>query len=393
MSFSGAASAADCELTYFGTLPDSYCDTSNGTGTDVCQTSGTTITCDLERLTTTEITHLYAILYSSNFQFIGEDYSGDTFCCILSASGITRIDVLGTAETDWIYLNDGASTPTYNLGPYNANLTAVVSGRAGDDTIDGSYYATGSYTYLDDLRGDAGDDTIRGREGADYLFGNDDDDFLHGNDDEDQIFGGSGADYMTGGADADNMVGGSGADEIYGEAGEDTINGNEDDDLISGGTDADDLSGDDGADTIYGGDGADIIVGDAGADNIYGESGTDTINGNSGTDTIRGGDSDDLIHGDGDDDAISGGLGTDSIFGDDGHDTMCGDQEVSSFYPDSLYGGAGNDTIWGPAADCTVGMYNQGAGDAGTDACDNCSTPGYSPSCESSISVRPAGCP
>ncbi len=90
----------------------------------------------------------------------------------------------------------------------------VVSGAAGDDTIDASAAVAGVMKLTID--GGAGDDTILGSRGADELLGGDDDDFVDGQQGNDVAFLGAGDDEFQ-------WDPGDGSDVVEGEDGTDTL--------------------------------------------------------------------------------------------------------------------------------------------------------------------------
>lgn len=442
--WSSSAFATYC--TGMGAWDDTMCDTSAETGVNVCQLSGSTIVCDLTRLSTTAGAEAYAILKDGYYEVDGQTSSTHGFCCRITASGVSRLELLGTDYADELYLNDGSEDSAVYLDAYSSNFVGYASGRGGDDQVDGSNSTGGTYTYLDVLHGDDANDVVRGNAGGDQIYGENGDDYLHGNSGTDTIDGGSGADYITGGSEgdtitcgsgadqawgegdndtigggsendslyggdgtdtitgdgqddyiegnagADTINGGSGSDDIYGNADTDTIHGDGEDDYIEGNDALDYLYGDDGDDDMYGLAGADVMQGGAGADYMDGGTEGDTMNGNDGADQMVGAAGDDTIHGDGGDDAISGNDGADSLHGDNDVDTICGDDESgsTSTLRDHLFGGGGDDMLWGPGPTCYgAGLNNDGDANGGNDICDNCSVPSYYPVCEAYTGERP----
>lgn len=169
---------------------------------DICQLNGTgdTFSCDLARNSEagTDPGKASAYVLGGNIEVAGADGAGSTFCCKVDASGISRVELLGTSRTDHLFPYCAGSGCEGELLDYtDVTITGYVAGRGGGDYIVGSW-STSSY-YYDELRGDAGADVIYGQEGDDTIFG------------------------------------GSGDDELYGEEGVDTIHGNADNDTISGG--------------------------------------------------------------------------------------------------------------------------------------------------------------
>ncbi len=372
LGFAGDAQATECDS---NDVDESMCD--GGLANDICSLSGTgtTLSCDLAANDddSTEGISVAAYLRSGYIEVAGSAGDSEDFCCRVAATGITRVEVLGTSIDDKIYLYcySGSCFAPYDLTYTDVFLTGYVSGRGGADTIWGSESVHASYR--DELRGDDGADTINAGAG---------DDLAQGGNDNDELNGEGGADEITGGTGDDEISGGNGDDTISGDADDDTLTGGEGDDTIRGGDDSD---------LISGGTGTDDIEGESGDDTIFGDGNWDLIHGGSGNDIVSGGDGDDIIHGDDGDDSIAGNNGSDEIYGDGNNDILCGDDENGTTDPDTLQGGPGNDTLWGPSANCAAGYYNTGSGGAGTDVVDNCSLPGYIAH-EGGISSRPA-CP
>lgn len=240
------------------------------------------------------------------------------------------------------------------LGDNLANtlqVSGIVDGRGGDDTISGN--ALG-----DSLNGGDGNDIIDGYGYNDVLNGGAGDDQLSGGDGTNIINGGDGNDYIWAAADYQygltsfldsfyrvfhgGLVGGYYGSTVYDEtlnggAGADHIYGGYRD-LIDAGDDSDYVNGMQGADTIHGGSGQDRLFGGADADTISGDADPDHINGNKGDDTLDGGDGNDFVRGGQDDDFVAGGTGDDTLMGDLGNDTIQGGTGL-----DRLTGGDGND--------------------------------------------------
>lgn len=294
----------------------------------------------------------------------------------------------------------------------------IVTGTAGDDTIDASYLGDPEGDRVDGLDSlgtdndsivagagndsivaGAGNDTVRADEGDDTVLGGDGDDFLYGFDGSDSIDGGAGNDLINtrtapGGAipdvaypgfytadadpthDRDTAIGGDGNDTIltgddgdlvYGDAGADEINSGVDDDTVHGGTGNDTIYADEGNDWVDGGADDDLIYGD-GTDTITGplniaddtdlapDNGQDTLYGGDGNDTIFGMDDADLIYGDAGNDSLDGGIDNDSVFGGSGTDTVLGGAGS-----DTLDGGADADSIDG-GADADLIVLTDGFG-------------------------------
>lgn len=73
------------------------------------------------------------------------------------------------------------------------------------------------------IQGTVGADTIYGRAGNDTIFGNGGNDMIFGEEGNDQLYGGPGNDYLAGGAGNDKIYAYGGNNTIYGGAGNDRI--------------------------------------------------------------------------------------------------------------------------------------------------------------------------
>lgn len=255
-----------------------------------------------------------------------------------------------------------------------------VTGGAGNDVIDASYYGTNATLQTNDtdtVDGGAGNDTIIAGYGADVLLGGlgndsvsggDGNDTISGDHGNDVLRGGNGADSIFGGDDNDSIFGDTGADNLSGDVGNDTINGGSGADTLTGGTGADSMNGGTGADTMNGGDGSDTMAGGDGNDSLDGWNdddrldgglGNDTLEGFNGNDTLIGGDGSDVLRGEADNDNLNGGTGNDTLNGGDGNDTILGGAGVDSILGsdgnDSIDGGSGSDRIDAGAGDDIIG--------------------------------------
>ncbi|MCU0524755.1 MAG: hypothetical protein MUF72_08005 [Elainella sp. Prado103] len=166
----------------------------------------------------------------------------------------------------------------------NPQAPVIVAGSRGRDTI---RVASPDNTTVYVISGDAGDDTIEGGAGPDILSGNGGDDRIAGGASEDLISGGVGNDRLRGDAGLDVLEGGVGNDVLDGGDGNDTLLGGPGNDELSGGAGEDMLRGGDGQDTLRGGDGADTLRGGAGDDILIPGAGKDVMKGGSGSDTFR----------------------------------------------------------------------------------------------------------
>ncbi|MDX2038337.1 MAG: choice-of-anchor Q domain-containing protein [Isosphaeraceae bacterium] len=222
----------------------------------------------------------------------------------IERAGISRIELIGGAGDDGLYLNHDVTIP------------ATIRGGDGNDNLRGG---GGN----DQLLGEAGDDALRGGLGDDILLGGTGADHLMGQEGNDQLFGG------TEDARPNQLDGGDGADLIHGSHGNDSIlggynNGRDGGDTIYGHGGDDLISGAGGADTIFGGDGNDSINGGVGDDEIHGEAGNDQIHAVDGHDLVSGGDGNDVLTGGSGDDVIIGGEGVDRIDGESGSNILIG---------------------------------------------------------------------
>jgi Ca2+-binding RTX toxin-like protein len=270
----------------------------------------------------------------------------------------------------------------------------IISGYAGDDSIDGG---AGN----DTIFGGSGDDEIDGNIGDDHIFGEGGDDSIVGGDGSDTVTGGDGDDVIdTSGPgsagftpaydlgftgfvmpdadpdnDKDSVDGGAGDDTIFTGDDADIIDGGDGDDYLDGGIDADSIDGGAGDDTIIGGEGSDEIHGGDGDDLIYADqepgvidplsipdehdpvldNGDDLVYGGAGDDTIYGGDDNDVLYGDLGDDDLYGGIDDDTLFGGAGEDELYGGDGS-----DTLTGGDGSDALYGGLDD---DFFTLGAGD------------------------------
>jgi Ca2+-binding RTX toxin-like protein len=175
----------------------------------------------------------------------------------------------------------------------NAQPPAVLSGGAGDDVI--SIGVQDGLT-LDNLVGDAGNDTLTGGRGLDALLGGADNDVLDGGAEADIFSGGTGvdtADYSTRTSRVVVDIDGVADDGELGEADNlradmENVRGGTGDDLLTGNEVANALSGRGGDDRLIGAGEADVLTGGPGADSMHGGNGPDTLRG---VDVVSGNDS------------------------------------------------------------------------------------------------------
>ena len=309
---------------------------------------------------------------------VTDDGAGNAVLTFPNGETITLVGIDPTEANNPFYLNAiGIPLPD-----------GTVSGTAGNDTIDNSYF------------GDPDGDIVDSNDAI--LAGHaDNDDLIEAGSGNDTVYAGSGNDTVYGGTGDDTVFGGVGDDQIFGEAGNDLIIGGTGSDTIDGGSGNDVVNGGDGADTLSGGEGADRFVQEAGFGNdtiTGGETGLDddtiwstqgidtttiltgdeagtitdgtstatfseievidvgggndsvdasasnasiTVYGNAGDDTVTGSTADDRLFGGADSDTLSGGAGADTIFGGSGDDTIV---LADSFGDDLLTGGEGSET-------------------------------------------------
>jgi Ca2+-binding RTX toxin-like protein len=227
-----------------------------------------------------------------------------------SGSGNDYIN--GNAGNDRLVGGDGNDTVRGGQGNDTITLGSGLNdsnGNLGDDVITGDAGA-------ELLRGGQGNDTISGGGGADTLRGNLGDDSLtlasginqtaiaEGNEGNDTI--------NASGAAAGTFLsinGNAGNDSIIGSGGNDSVHGGQDNDVIAGGLGADTLQGDIGDDTLRGAEGDDVLRGNAGNDVLIGNAGDDQMFGGVGDDMFM----IDLTENDTEVNSVNGGEGVDTL--------------------------------------------------------------------------------
>ncbi|MDE4125290.1 MULTISPECIES: beta strand repeat-containing protein [Phaeobacter] len=291
-----------------------------------------------------------------------------------------------------------------------------------DGTFDGSFSIVGdSYSVATDdylVGSDGGVDQLYGNAGNDTLVAGESGDLLFGGLGDDSLIGGSGSDLLFGEWGNDTLRGGEGADTYYIDVvpadanGEGTSSGH---DVIEGFNDGDVLQlnsfgpdaavtislehvGNDtiltlGAGTSYEStvtlqnyhlhssflpqdgtfDGSFSIVGDrysvATDDYIVGsDGGVDQLYGHAGNDTLVAGESGDLLFGGSGDDSLIGGSGADQLFGDDGNDVITGGSGADHFQFDLYSNGVdtfdfGSDVVTDFEVGDTLEIKGWGLGD------------------------------
>jgi Ca2+-binding RTX toxin-like protein len=140
---------------------------------------------------------------------VGTD--GDTFCCQIAAANLNRVELHGghDDDTEAFFYDDGVTH--WDLYSASAgNLKAYMTGEDGDDTMDGSWDNSASYS--EKLDGGANVDIMNGNPGDDILCGGLDGDTMTGGADDDVVFGGGGTDHVSGGFAADTDACGNAGD-------------------------------------------------------------------------------------------------------------------------------------------------------------------------------------
>ena len=201
-------------------------------------------------------------------------------------------------------MTGGAGDDTYGVD--NADDLVIEMADDGTDTVKTtlSSYALGAHVENLEFFG-TGDFTGHGNELTNILIGRAGNDTLDGGDGNDTLRGGGGEDRMTGGVGDDTYSVDNAGDEVVemADGGIDTVAtnlasytlgahvenvqffgtrgigyGNELDNILRGGA---------GSDTLFGGDGNDMLVGGIGNDVLNGGAGEDKMDGGTGDDTYR----------------------------------------------------------------------------------------------------------
>jgi uncharacterized repeat protein (TIGR01451 family) len=139
-------------------------------------------------------------------------------------------------QKDPLATNNKATATTSVIGPAPTcrDVSATMTGTAGDDTITG----TGGRDVIATF---GGNDTIASLAGRDL------------------VCAGSGNDFISAGSAGDRVFGGAGNDRLLGRGGPDLLRGNAGNDVLKGNRGADRLRGGSGFDRCRGGAGADSI--------------------------------------------------------------------------------------------------------------------------------------
>lgn len=291
-----------------------------------------------------------------------------------------RLLVVGDEEDNSIVLSVFAEKIAVNSAvtaqKADASAEVVVVGGDGDDLVDASALAAGSYERVS-LIGSKGDDRLTGGGGVDFLGGESGNDRLAGGKGKDELLGGDGDDLLVwnNGDGSDLDLGEQGSDEVlvtgdptagdritFAPAGEPgavqlqrtNLNqfsvGLEAERLtIDGLGGADEIGPDPAAAggiagrttvTVDGGEGDDSLSAGDGGDRIAGGTGEDVLIGGPLGDNLSGGDSADFIDGEGGD-RVTGDRGSDVMLGGDGDDALVWNNGDGSDVED---GGVGFDT-------------------------------------------------
>ena len=230
---------------------------------DVCQRSGHSMICDMNRNGSSDGAWAVAIKDDTATQvFCGSDYcawgtdgAGNSFFCPWTDfdGDLTHVRLIGTEHVDNLYFwYDHPQYPNQDLDAWgSSDLTGQMYGNEEDDCLDGSSRDIYGY-YYEELFGDDGNDVILGRGG------------LH-----DTVFAGGGDDQVTTGPGNDTVFLGGGNDECWTDAGNDTV---------AGGTGHDEVCAGDGDDSVDAGSGNDWV--NAGSDTPFGDDYVDGGDGN-----------------------------------------------------------------------------------------------------------------
>jgi Ca2+-binding RTX toxin-like protein len=302
----------------------------------------------------------------------------------------------------------------------------ALDGGAGIDTLDfGSAFSTinvfANLALGIAQKGTLGDDTLVNLEN---ITGNAGNDSLTGNGLNNALIGSGGDDVLAGGLGNDVLTGGLGVDRFEVDTGTDTVTdlglGGADVLLVFGGATANaalaaawtataasnvsgianltangfnvDLSaaapglgfwsvtnagngtavrfaGSVNADALTGGEGNDSLLGGASGDTLSGNGGTDSLSGGGGNDSLNGGADNDTLLGEADEDSLTGGAGDDRMTGGAGTDRFAVDAGTDTI-TDLGLGGADVLVVWaGATANATLAgnwTFTLGSNNGGT---------------------------
>lgn len=260
--------------------------------------------------------------------------------------------VVGVAALAWttaVWATAGVSAAPRPPCAVSAGVTfsvhnTVITGTAGDDTIDCRNSRKGFTIYGMGTDGSASGDQIWGGRGRDVIWGDRPgapacaapwaDIALYGGGGNDEIHGGMCVAFAEGGPGNDLIIAEGGCNHFRGDDGDDTIDGTKSSDVSA-------LVGGCVGTAAHGGPGNDHIF-TLGALNLdaFGDEGNDVLDGANARDGLDGGQGDDSLNGNGGNDALVGGPGIDQLGGGDGDDFLIDDSSDADFFI-----GGGNDTF------------------------------------------------
>ncbi len=240
-----------------------------------------------------------------------------------------KVDRLsGGPGDDLIDGDDVGENCLCEAGRDQLDLSTAVSGVT-VDLAAGTSVGEGTDTllHIDDVVGSVHDDVLRGDDLLNEINGNAGDDTIDAAGGDDELIGSAGDDRYQGGDGTDvlefNYAGsGVAADLTTGTAtgqGTDVLAGIEN---LTGSLFGDTLTGDDGPNVIDGVTGDDTLAGAGGADLLLGNRGDDRLAGGAGDDDLDPGIGTDTSSGDGGDDHLVGSLGADQHDGGAGVDVV-----------------------------------------------------------------------
>ncbi len=179
-----------------------------------------------------------------------------------------------------------AATGNQNIGSTGANITNIIAGTDGADSVSGTTTVTGASTSgIDWITGGAGDDTIDASGGDDIVTGGVGDDVLNGNTGNDILYGGAGNDVLTGGIGADQLFGGVGIDVASYSGASGAVMAS----LTAPASNTGDAAGDTYTDIegLEGSANSDTLIGDGNGNMLRGLAGNDLLKGGLGDDSYE----------------------------------------------------------------------------------------------------------
>ena len=236
-------------------------------------------------------------------------YGNDGDDTLIGGDGNDQI--FGGRGADVVDGGDGLDWVRYDGGSDQDMLINLTTGTGTGGDAQGDTYTSIEYVWAD-----GGDDTIIG-DGANNT--------LRGDAGDDSISAGSGWDIVVGGAGADTLDGGDGVDSLFYFT--DTVGVNVD--LGAGTASGGEAQGDifSNFENVRGGSGGDRLTGDAAGNSLQGAAGNDSLFGSGGNDSLSGDGGDDLLDGGEGADRLSGGAGSDTFIGGIG-DTINGGESA-----------------------------------------------------------------